>query len=98
MSRKSSTDDYRFKSCMFCKNGDLWTSGRKQGSNLEVSVRLYFDLHRSRLNEKCGAIFSVFCIWPIPLSTSSNIPISGTNRVPTNNGSKALGSLRLPNS
>jgi hypothetical protein len=28
MSRKSSTDDYRFKSCMLCKNGDLWISGR----------------------------------------------------------------------
>gem|GEM_PF-658128 len=26
MSRKSSTNDYRFKSCMFCKNGDLWIS------------------------------------------------------------------------
>ena len=27
MSRKSSTDDYRFKLCMFSKNGDLWISG-----------------------------------------------------------------------
>jgi len=27
MSRKSSTDDYRFKSSMFCKNGDLWIRG-----------------------------------------------------------------------
>ncbi len=27
MSRKSSNDDYRFKSCMFYQNVQLWTSG-----------------------------------------------------------------------
>jgi|GEM_PF-1101320 hypothetical protein len=45
MSRKSSTDDYRFKSCMFYQNVRLWISGsylRKLPSYFFVSSNTKF--------------------------------------------------------
>jgi hypothetical protein len=42
MSRKSSTNDYRFKSSMFCKNSDLWISGRSFWES-DIHGEMIFD-------------------------------------------------------
>jgi hypothetical protein len=55
MSRKNSTGDYRFKSCMFYQNVRLWISGR---SLQERDCRLNTNLHSKiamRVNESSSA-------------------------------------------
>jgi hypothetical protein len=56
MSRKSSTDDYRFKSCMFYQNVRLWISGsylQKRAAD-KHPYELYLQLNEGRAYEDQG--------------------------------------------
>ncbi len=59
MSRKSSTDDYRFKSCMFCQNGPSRKHSLFTAGNLSVfpSRNLIACLARSAMALVCGTPF-----------------------------------------
>ena len=60
MSKKSSTDDYRFKSCMFYQNVRLWISGSAlvRGfqcfSKVDLNAKFFVSIIR---NQELGCLF-----------------------------------------